>query len=92
MKTDHPITRFCETLEVSCSGYHASASGADQRRARADEALRPTLHAVFAVRLQLLTIAEIPVEPYRVPAHVADGQAPCMGRRVNPARAGRQQR
>jgi putative transposase len=48
MKTDHPITLLCETLAVSRSGYHAWASGENQRRARADEALRPKLRAAFA--------------------------------------------
>jgi putative transposase len=48
MKTEHPITLLCETLEVSRSGYHAWASGANQRRARADDALRPKLRAAFA--------------------------------------------
>lgn len=48
MKTEHPITLLCETLEVSRSGYHAWASGENQRRARADDALRPKLRAAFA--------------------------------------------
>lgn len=52
MKTDHPITLLCETLEVSRSGYHAWASGKNQRRVRADDALRPKLHAVFAATRQ----------------------------------------
>lgn len=52
MKTDHPITLLCETLEVSRSGYHAWASGDNQRRVRADEALRPKLRAVFAATRQ----------------------------------------
>ena len=52
MKTDHPITLLCETLEVSRSGYHAWASGDNQRRAGADDALRPKLHAVFAATRQ----------------------------------------
>jgi putative transposase len=45
---DYPIALIAETLEVSRSGYHAWASGQNQRRARADEALRPKLHAAFA--------------------------------------------
>lgn len=48
MKTDHPSTVLCDTLEVSRSGYHAWASGDNQRRARSDDALRPKLRAVFA--------------------------------------------
>jgi putative transposase len=48
MKTEYPITLRCETLEVSRSGYHAWATGDNQRRVRADEALRPKLHAAFA--------------------------------------------
>ena len=52
MKTDHPITLLCETLEVSRSGYHAWASGENQRRVRADDALRPKLHAVFTATRQ----------------------------------------
>jgi transposase InsO family protein len=52
MKTDHSITLLCETLEVSRSGYHAWACGDNQRRARADEALRPKLHAAFAATRQ----------------------------------------
>lgn len=48
MKTEHPITLLCETLEVSRSGCHAWASGANQRRARADDGLRPKLRAAFA--------------------------------------------
>jgi putative transposase len=52
MKTEHPITLLCETLEVSRSGYHAWASGENQRRARADDALRPKLRAAFAATRQ----------------------------------------
>ncbi len=52
MKTEHPITLLCETLEVSRSGYHAWASGENQSRARADDALRPKLRAAFAATRQ----------------------------------------
>lgn len=52
MKTEHTITLLCETLEVSRSGYHAWASGENQRRARADDALRPKLRAAFAATRQ----------------------------------------
>ncbi|MEO0055283.1 MAG: hypothetical protein RLZZ50_1230 [Verrucomicrobiota bacterium] len=48
MKTEHFITLLCDTLEVSRSGCHAWASGANQRRARADDALRPKLRAALA--------------------------------------------
>lgn len=62
MKTDHPITLLCETLEVSRSGYHAWASGDNQRRARADDALRPKLHAVFAATRQSYGYPRMTVE------------------------------
>lgn len=62
MKTDHPITLLCATLEVSRSGYHAWASGGNQRRARADEALRPKLHAVFAATRQSYGYPRMTVE------------------------------
>jgi putative transposase len=52
MKTEHPITLLCQTLEVSRSGYRAWASGENQRRARADDALRPKLRAAFAATRQ----------------------------------------
>ncbi len=52
MKTNHPITLLCDTLGVSRSGYHAWASGDNQRRARADDALRPKLRAVFEATRQ----------------------------------------
>jgi putative transposase len=52
MKNDYPIALIAETLAVSRSGYHAWASGRNQRRARADEALRPKLHAAFAASRQ----------------------------------------
>ena len=52
MKTEHPITLLCETLAVSRSGYHAWASGENQRRVRADDALRPKLRAAFAATRQ----------------------------------------
>jgi hypothetical protein len=52
MKTGYPITLSCETMEVSRSGYHAWASGANQGRARADDALRPKLRAAFAATRQ----------------------------------------
>ena len=52
MKTEHPITLLCDALEVSRSGYHAWASGENQRRARADDALRPKLRAAFAATRQ----------------------------------------
>ena len=52
MKTEHPITLLCETFAVSRSGYHAWASGENQRRVRADDALRPKLRAAFAATRQ----------------------------------------
>ncbi len=48
MKKDYPIALIAQTLAVSRSGYHAWASGKHRRRARADETLRPKLHAAFA--------------------------------------------
>jgi transposase InsO family protein len=63
MKTDHPTTLLCAPLEVSRSGYHAWASGGNQRRARADEALRPKLHAVFAATRQSYGYPRMTVEP-----------------------------
>jgi hypothetical protein len=48
MKTDHSIRLLCHTLEVSRSGFHAWTSGRNQRRARADQALRQRLHAALA--------------------------------------------
>ena len=62
MKPDYPITLLCETLEVSRSGYHAWASGEHQRRARADEALRPTLRALFAATRQSYGYPRMTVE------------------------------
>jgi putative transposase len=62
MKTDHPITLLCATLEASRSGYHACTSDENQRRARADEALRPKLHAVFAATRQSYGYPRMPVE------------------------------
>jgi putative transposase len=62
MKTDHPITLLCATLEVSRSGYHAWASGENQRRARADEVLRPKLRAVFAATRQSYGYPRMTVE------------------------------
>jgi hypothetical protein len=62
MQTDYPITLLCGTLEVSRSGYHAWASGENQRRARADEALHPKLHAVFAATRQSYGYPRMTVE------------------------------
>jgi putative transposase len=52
MKMNHSITLLCNTLGVSRSGYHAWASGDNQRRVRADEALRSKLQAVFTATRQ----------------------------------------
>ncbi len=52
MKTTYPITLLCQTMEVSRSGYHAWACGQNQRRAQADEALRPKLRAAFKATRQ----------------------------------------
>ena len=62
MKTDYPLRLLCETMEVSRSGYHAWACGEHQRRARADEALRPKLHAVFAATRQSYGYPRMTVE------------------------------
>lgn len=62
MKDAYPITLLCETLEVSRSGYHAWVSGRNQRRARADEALRPKLRAAFVATRQSYGYPRLTVE------------------------------
>jgi putative transposase len=62
MRDEHPITLLCEVFEVSRSGYHAWASGKNQIRARADDALRPKLHAAFVATRQSYGYPRLTVE------------------------------
>jgi transposase InsO family protein len=63
MKKDYPIALIAQTLAVSRSGYHAWASGQHQRRARAEEALRPKLHAAFAATRHSYGYPRLTAEP-----------------------------
>jgi len=62
MKTDYPITELCESLQVSRPGYYAWKSGARNRRAESDAALRPLIREIFAQSRQTYGYPRMTVE------------------------------